>query len=115
MGFPTKIGVRFGMSIREGKPWVRIVNPGGLRFMVTKVVFLVREKAPHTVNTYLMVGPGEKRGLFVPLRIYQSEPHSADVNVTVHYEPYGKPEEQISRAFRIELSKGKVNGIRRGV
>jgi hypothetical protein len=113
--FQQKIHIRFGMSIKDGKPWIRIVNPGGLRFMVTKVVFLVRERAPHTINTYLMVGPGEKRGMFVPLRIYQSEPHNADMNVTVHYEPYGKPEDHISRAFRIELSRGKIIGIRKGV
>lgn len=113
--FQQKIGIRFGMSIREGKPWVRIVNPGGLRFMVTKAVLLVREHAPHTINTYIMVGPGEKRGFFVPLRIYEKEPHNADVNVTLHYEHYGKPEEQISRAFRIELSRGKVTGIKRGI
>lgn len=84
--FQRKIGIRFGMSIREGKPWIRIVNPGGLRFMVTKAVLLVREHAPHTINTYIMVGPGEKRGFFVPLRIYEKEPHNADVNVTLHYE-----------------------------
>jgi hypothetical protein len=112
--FQQKVGIRFGMSVRDDKPWVRIVNPGGLGFMVTKAVFLHRGNPPHTLNTYTMVGPGEKRGFFIPRRVYEKEPHHCDVDVTLHYEHYGKSENKISRSFRIELSRGKVTGIKKG-
>jgi hypothetical protein len=113
--FQQKVGIKFGMSIRDGKPWIRVVNPGGIHFMVTKAVFLKKNQPPHTMNTYLMVGPGERHGFFVPLRVYENEAHNCDVNVTLHYEHYGQPEETISRAFRIEFSRGKIFGIKRGV
>ena len=113
--FEHQFRLRFGMKIRNGKPWVRIANPGGVRFMVTKAVFVERGKNPHTMNTYTILNPGETGGFYVPPRMYESEPNNSDLNVTLHYEHSGQSEESVSRAFRIELLHGKVYGIKAGV
>lgn len=107
--------LRFGMKISNGKPWIRIANPGGVRFMVTKAVFTERSNKPHTLNTYTVLSPGETGGFYVPRVLYENEQHNADIDVTLHYEYSGRPEETVSRAFRIEMLHGKVYGIKAGV
>jgi len=113
--YQRKIEIRFGMSIKEEKPWVRVINPGGVRFWISKVVFSKLDHSPHTIMPYTMVGPGEKRGFFVPKAVYKDDRYYCDVDVTLYYEPYGQPEKTFSRAFRIELSNGKIQQILRGV
>jgi hypothetical protein len=113
--FEHQFRIRFGMKIRNGRPWVRIANPGGVRFMVSKAVFADRTSPPHTLITYTILNPGETGGFYVPRRVYESAPHNADVDVTLHYEHSGKPEETTSRSFRIELLQGKIYGIKAGV
>jgi hypothetical protein len=113
--YQRKIEIRFGVSIKEEKPWARIVNPGGVRFWISKVVFSKLDHSPYTIMPYTMVGPGEKRGFFIPKGVYKDDRYYCDVNITLHYEPYGQAERIISRAFRIELSNGKIQQILRGV
>src|SRR5260370_31464170 len=103
------------MKVMNGKSWIRIANPGGVRFMVTKAIFTERGKKPDTLNTYAVLNPGETGGFYVPRRVYENEPHNCDIDVTLHYEYSGKPEETVSRVFRIELLHGKVYGIKAGV
>jgi membrane protein implicated in regulation of membrane protease activity len=113
--YHQQVGIEFGLKKREGKPWIRIANTGGVRVFVSKAVFHQRGKHQVTRNSIRAVKEGENYGFFVPPAVYKDEPHNCDVGVTLHYRGYGKTPETISKAFRIEMLNGKVYHIKSGV
>lgn len=113
--YHQQIGLEFGIKKAHGKPWLRIANTGGVRVLLSKTVFRRRGKKPFTRISVRMIGEGQNYGFYVPSAVYKDEPHNCDINVTLHYKGYGKSEQTISRAFRIELLSGNVYHIRRGI
>ena len=113
--YQQKLGIVFGIKKRNDKAWIRIANTGGVRLLLSKAVFHRRGKKPFTRNTLRMIGEGRNYGFYVPLALYKDEPHNCDVDVTLHYQGYAKGEETVSKAFRIELLRGKVYHIKRGI
>jgi hypothetical protein len=82
---------------------------------VLKAVFNQRNKKPFTRNSVRVVKEGENYGFYIPEGVYKKEPYYCDVDVTLHYRGHGKAEEMMSRAFRLELSNGKIDHILSGV
>lgn len=113
--YQQQIGLAFGLKKRNGKAWLRIANIGGVRVFVMKAVFRQLQKTPFTRNTVRVVREGENYGFYIPEGVYKKEPYYCDVDVTLHYRGYGKGEETMSRAFRLELSNGKIDHILSGV
>jgi hypothetical protein len=72
-------------------------------------------KSPFTRISLVMIGEGQNYGFYVPSALYKDEPHNLDVDVTLHYQGYGKTELTVSRAYRIELLNGSVYHIKRGI
>ncbi len=113
--YQQQVGIAFGLKKRDGKPWLRIANVGGIRVFVSKAVFRQRDKKPFTRNTVRVVKAGENYGFYIPDGVYKNETYHCDVDVTLHYQGFGKAEETTSRAFRLDMLSGRVHHVMAGV
>jgi len=113
--YQQAVEIQFGVKKKLSKPWIRIANTGGVRLFVSKVVFRQRGKPTFTRNTIRTIGEGQNYGFYIPSTLYKDQGHWIDVDITIHYQAYGRNEETVSRAFRIMFLSGKVAHINRGV